>query len=211
MTVHYSQDFAAGNTDNWRATYLHADGSSPSNTYLAHRSDDDGSVASGNAYWPDCNHLSYGIGKIGLVAWNYVATMGLGSFEDWCGAVVSLRLKAALGFYMPRYSRLVWWMQRADPANPAKSWNMCQSGVPIDREMGFGDGGLRANTRLMDTDWECYGAAPGKVQYSCPKSPVEFLSGPMINCGLHLILYDSYPPLNIGGELRISRIKIETP
>lgn len=223
-TIIYSQDFNAPGATGWGATYSStSDGNTVLDAPLGWRTDDGGAAASCCIYWNDTNHTSPGAGKVALLAWAYTSSIGLSSFDDWIGATVRLRIRADTGFKMPRWSRMVFWMQRQDPVT-AKWWNMSYIGTTLDRELGFGSPD-RNNDRVMATDWVdveftltdkwrdwmCYGARPDKIHYACPTSPAQFLNAPMMNFGIHILYLDSAGPLSLGGEFRISKIEIAVP
>lgn len=245
----YDQDFLAGEQ---RPLALY--NQSPVYVPMAGRSDNNvvTAVAAGGAFWPDGNHTSPGkAGWLNLMCVLYHASVldPLGrpgtvpAGLDLRDAVVRVRCRAVGGatypggFYLPRKTRIGWWIQTWDPGacdGNAGYANWFQTRDLICEQMGA----LRPNVRNgQDTalpaslgwvdctiplsnnpgDWMPMGANPAKAD-TYGNSSIEYPlqtwchdMGVIAITGDHGANFPAYPyPLGYGGgEFQIDRITLQ--
>jgi len=207
----------------------------------------------GVAWWPDGNHTTPGLaGWLNLVSVWYATSMvdplgrvGNIPAADLRDAVVRLRCRAVAGpgyqygFYLPRSTRLGWWIQTYDPAacNGLGGYaNWFQTRNLICEQMGVNrpyvrngnDAVIMASKGWVDCviplstdpgDWMAMGCNPGKATTYGNSSIGYALKtwshdmGIIAVTGEHGASYPAYTyPLGFGGgEFHIDSISIETP
>lgn len=203
-------------------------------------------AATAGSYWYDDNHTSPGAGWLQLLMllWPVGGTDPIGRpgtipVVDYTDSVVRLRMRTAgnhgnPGFYLPKATRIGWWMQAYDPVARNGQGGLVnmfqvgdlvcsQLGVPRPYARNHQDTWMIANSWVdavvnLTPDpgsWICLGSSPqDSMKYGC-STAARVLKRVPSNMGIVALIGDSLPttyPLGYGGgEFWIDRLAIETP